>query len=243
MTADRSVPCPCIVALDYPDESLLFAFLDSVNPRDLPWVKVGLQSFCHYGPDLVRTIASRGFQIFLDLKLYDIPNTVAGAVESLASLPIQMLTLHAGGGLEMMARAREAQKQFAPELRLLAVTVLTSFDSEGLAATGVTEAPAAQVTRLVALAREAGIDGIVCSAHEIAALRARFGRDPYLVTPGIRPAGSALDDQRRAMTPAEAVAAGADALVVGRPITAAEDPVAAIRAIYGQMVAATPGVS
>jgi orotidine-5'-phosphate decarboxylase len=192
--------------------------------------------FTAYGPDYVRAVADEGFNIFLDLKLHDIPNTVAKAVESLAPLPIGMLTLHAAGGREMMAAARAAQLQTKPDLLLLGVTVLTSMDAPGLAEIGVSVAPAAQVSRLGALATSAGLRGLVCSPLEVQMLRTQLPSDVQLVTPGIRPAGEAGgDDQKRIMTPAEAACAGSSYIVVGRPILKAKDPAAAARAILADL--------
>ena len=228
-------PIPCIVALDYPSRDELLGFMKSVTPQSVPWVKIGLQSICLNGPGLVREVGAAGFKIFLDLKLHDIPNTVAGAVRSLSSLPISMLTLHASGGLEMMQRALDIQQELAPDLRLLGVTVLTSMDRKGLAETGITNAPDAHVERLASLALEAGMPGLVCSPLELRNLRQEFGKNPFLVTPGVRPAGGDMGDQKRTMTPAEAVQAGASALVVGRPITKAADPVAAVKGIQEEM--------
>ncbi|MEI7552078.1 MAG: orotidine-5'-phosphate decarboxylase [Verrucomicrobiota bacterium] len=226
----------------------LILVLDAPSPRDVTpalrqlqgtvrWVKVGLEMFTACGPDCVREIAGLGFEVFLDLKLHDIPNTVAQAVASVASLPIGMLTLHTSGGREMMEWAVRAQQQHAPHLRLLGVTVLTSTSAAGLAATGVTDPPAQQVVRLGRLAVDAGLRGLVCSPLEIAPLRAALPPDVVLVTPGIRPAGAKADDQTRVMTPAAAARAGARYLVVGRPIFQAPDPVAAARALLAEISA------
>ena len=182
--------------------------------------------------DRAAALAAALAPVFLDLKLHDIPNTVAGAVRSLLPLRPAMLTLHAGGGAAMLAAARAAAEAAGADRPiLLAVTVLTSMDAAALAATGVAGDPAGQVLRLAGLALAAGADGLVCSPQEVAAIRAEFGPAPYLVVPGVRPTGSAAGDQARTATPAEAVAAGADWIVVGRPITGATDPVAAARAI------------
>ena len=194
-------------------------------------VKLGLEFFLRNGPDGFRAVA-QGSDVFLDLKLFDIPNTVAGAVRSLLPLAPKMLTVHANGGSNMIAAAAEAAaqaKQNRP--KILAVTVLTSFDEAGLAETGVSEGTTQQVLRLARLALGAGADGLVCSAHEIAILRDAFGEKPLLVVPGIRPAGAALGDQARVMTPEQAVAAGADYIVVGRPITGTANPAEAAAAI------------
>ena len=191
--------------------------------------------FAACGPDCVREIAGLGFRIFLDLKLHDIPNTVARAVESVSRLPIGMLTLHTGGGREMMQRAVAAQRQHAPELVLLGVTVLTSLSAADLTQVGVLDSPDKQVVRLGRLAVSAGVPGLVCSPLEIASLRASLPPDTTLVTPGIRPRDAKADDQSRVMTPAEAARAGANFIVVGRPIFNASDPVLAARAILAEL--------
>ncbi len=224
----------------------LILVLDAQSPRDVTpalrqlqgtvrWVKIGLEMFTANGPDCVREIAGLGFNVFLDLKLHDIPNTVAKSVESVAKLPIARLTLHTGGGREMMQWAVKAQQQHAPNLLLLGVTVLTSTSAAGLAETGVTDSPEKQVLRLGRLAIDSGLRGLVCSPLEIAPLRAVLPPDVALVTPGIRPRDAKADDQTRVMTPAEAAQAGASFLVVGRPIFKAPDPVAAARAILAEI--------
>jgi orotidine-5'-phosphate decarboxylase len=194
--------------------------------------------FTACGPDCVQEIAGLGFKVFLDLKLHDIPNTVAKAVESVSRLPIGMLTLHTSGGREMMQWAVKAQQQHAPHLLLLGVTVLTSTSAQGLAETGVPDSPEKQVVRLGQLAVEAGLRGLVCSPLEIAPLRAVLPPGVALVTPGIRPRDAKADDQTRVMTPGEAARAGANFLVVGRPIFKAPDPVAAARAILAEITQA-----
>lgn len=203
----------------------------------LRWVKIGLQMFTAYGPDFVRAVADEGYQIFLDLKLHDIPNTVAKAVESLTALPIGMLTIHTAGGREMMAAARQAQAAGKPELMLLGVTVLTSMDGPGLASIGVESPPAAHVSRLARLAIDSGLSGLVCSPQEVPALRTQLPASVRLVTPGVRPAiGSvAGDDQKRTMTPSEAARAGSNYIVVGRPILQAPDPATAARNILEEL--------
>ena len=229
------MPCDLILALDVPTREAAAPILHQLR-GSLRWVKIGLQMFTAYGPDYVREVAGLGFNVFLDLKLHDIPNTVAKSVESLAPLPIGMLTLHTSGGREMMAAAVKAKQQTKPDLLLLGVTVLTSMDAPGLAETGVIAAPDAQVARLADLAAAAGLRGLVCSPLEVAALRARLPAAVQLVTPGIRPAGeSGGDDQQRVLTPAEAAAAGSSYIVVGRPILKAPDPTAAARAILAEL--------
>ena len=227
----------------------LILVLDAQSPRDVihalrplqgtvQWVKVGLEMFTACGPDCVQEIAGLGFKVFLDLKLHDIPNTVAKAVESVSRLPIGMLTLHTSGGREMMQWAVKAQQQHAPHLLLLGVTVLTSTSAQGLAETGVPDSPEKQVVRLGQLAVEAGLRGLVCSPLEIAPLRAVLPPGVALVTPGIRPRDAKADDQTRVITPGEAARAGANFLVVGRPIFKAPDPVAAARAILAEITQA-----
>ncbi|HYP17107.1 MAG TPA: orotidine-5'-phosphate decarboxylase [Opitutus sp.] len=224
----------------------LILVLDAQSPRDVSpalqrlsgtvrWVKVGLEMFTACGPDCVREIADLGFNVFLDLKLHDIPNTVAKAVESCSKLPIRMLTLHTGGGREMMSWAVKAQQQHAPDLLLLGVTVLTSMSAAELNGVGVPASPADQVVRLGRLAVDAGLRGLVCSPLEIAPLRAALPPHVALVTPGIRPRDAKADDQTRVMTPAEAARTGASYIVVGRPIFKAPDPVAAAQAILAEL--------
>lgn len=228
------MPCDLILVLDAQSSRDVTPVLRQLQGT-VRWAKIGLEMFTANGPDCVREIADLGFNIFLDLKLHDIPNTVAGAVESVAKLPISMLTVHAGGGREMMQRAVKAQQEHAPQLLLLGVTVLTSTSAAGLVETGVTDAPEEQVIRLGMLAADSGIRGLVCSPLEIRSLRAVLPPNTTLVTPGIRPRDAKADDQSRVMTPAEAAEAGANFLVVGRPIFKAPDPVAAARAILAEI--------
>jgi len=221
-----------IAALDTADATLARDWARAVAPH-CGALKLGLEFFAANGPAGVRAIADR--PVFLDLKLHDIPNTVAGAVRAVLPLAPAMLTLHAAGGAAMIAAARRAAETAAARPALLAVTVLTSLDATALEATGIADTPRAQVLRLARLALAAGADGLVCSAHELAALRDAFGGSPLLVVPGIRPSGSPVGDQARTMTPAAAIAAGADWIVVGRPITAAADPGAAAAAIAAEL--------
>ncbi len=214
-----------IAALDTTDLARARRWADAVAPH-CGMIKLGLEFFLANGGDGVRAMA--GLPVFLDLKLMDIPNTVAGAVRAVLSLAPRFLTLHASGGAAMLAAARTvAETAGAARPKLLAVTVLTSLGAEALHSTGVTCELSAQVLRLARLAMTAGADGVVCSAHEAAMLREALGPEALLVVPGVRPAGTGTDDQARTMTPREAAAAGADWLVVGRPITAAADPAAA----------------
>ena len=220
-----------IVALDTADPAVARRWADAVTPH-CAILKLGLEFMLACGPDGIRGVRQR--PVFLDLKLHDIPNTVASAVRAVLPLQPRMLTLHAGGGGAMIEAARRAAGTSTPPL-LLAVTVLTSLDSSALHATGVAGGPRQQVLRLARLAVAAGADGLVCSAHEVAMLRDALGSGPVLVTPGIRPAGSDSADQARTMTPAEAAQAGADWIVVGRPITGAADPGAAAAAIAQEL--------
>jgi orotidine-5'-phosphate decarboxylase len=202
--------------------------------------KLGLEFFVAEGPAGVQALGALGKPIFLDLKLHDIPNTVAGAVRSAAALAPAYLTLHAGGGVAMMRAAadvagEESEKRGIARPKLLAVTVLTSLDAGDLVAQAIQAAPEEQVVRLAALARSAGIDGAVCSPKEIAPIKHALGPGIELVVPGIRPAWAATGDQKRVMTPAEAAKAGADVLVIGRPITGAADPAEAARRIRAEM--------
>ena len=222
-----------IAALDTADLDTARAWAAAIGPS-CGLFKLGLEFFLANGAAGFRAIAGR--PVFLDLKLHDIPNTVAGAVRAVLKLAPRMLTLHAAGGAAMIAAARQ-EAEAAGDARplLLAVTVLTSLDGAALAATGVIGTPAEQVLRLARLALAAGADGLVCSPLEVAMLRAALGPGPKLVVPGIRPAGAAVGDQARVMTPREAVAAGADWIVIGRPITGAADPAAAAAAIAAEL--------
>jgi len=222
-----------IAALDTTDPQRARAWATAVAPS-CGMLKLGLEYYLANGAEGVRLIDDR--PVFLDLKLHDIPNTVAGGVKAILPLRPALLTLHAAGGSAMIKAARAAAEAAgAARPKLLAVTVLTSLDAEALHAVGVAGGPRQQVLRLGRLALESGADGLVCSAHEIESLRAALGPEALLVVPGIRPAGSAVGDQARTMTPGEAAAAGADWLVVGRPITGAADPGAAAAAIAAEI--------
>ena len=225
----------------------VFCALDTVDLRQaLDWaravkpfvggLKVGMEFFNATGPEGVKAVVAIGLPVFADLKLHDIPNTVAGGIRGIAPLGVAMLNIHASGGFAMMrAAAEEARKAGPARMKILGVTILTSLDQQDLRAVGMNGTPEDQVLRLAQLAKDAGLDGVVCGAHEIAPLRAALGREFMLVVPGIRPTGAALVDQKRVMTPFEARALGADILVVGRPITAANDPAAAARAIHDEL--------
>lgn len=198
-------------------------------------LKVGLELFVQEGPAAVKLASELGCEVFLDLKLLDIPETVNRAVASACRLGVDYLTIHASGGPRVLEAAQTSAEREDTGLKLLAVTVLTSSDHEDLAAAGVSDPPALQVLRLARLAQNAGIPGLVCSALELGALRAEFGNEPLLVTPGIRPGGAAAGDQKRTATPAAAIQAGADLLVVGRPIRDSADPYAAAQAIVREI--------
>lgn len=227
-----------ILALDRPSLKENLMVLERL-PEAIRQVKVGLELFTAEGPQALRELQARGKRIFLDLKLHDIPNTVARAVTAAAALGVSMLTLHASGGRAMLQAAVAAARRYGPQApRLLAVTALTSLAPEDLPTIGVQRYMTEHVLALGSLALDCGLDGLVCSAHEASALRQSFGSDPLLVIPGIRPAGNAHADQKRGATPAAAVAAGATFLVVGRPILEASDPQAAALAILNEMAAA-----
>ncbi|WP_406827869.1 orotidine-5'-phosphate decarboxylase [Microbulbifer sp. ARAS458-1] len=231
----ESVSSPVIVALDYDNADDALAMAAQLDPA-VCRVKVGKELFTITGPELVRQLVALDFDVFLDLKFHDIPNTVAAAVRAAANLGVWMVNVHASGGERMMRAARDALESFGDRRPLLiGVTVLTSIAEEELAPVGVTRALGEQVTALARLAQESGLDGVVCSAREAGALKAACGKNFALVTPGIRPAGAAADDQRRIVTPADAVKNGSDYLVIGRPITAAEDPAGALQAIVREL--------
>jgi orotidine-5'-phosphate decarboxylase len=230
-----------IVALDAADAAEARELIQRLGD-EVCFYKVGKELFTAVGPSIVRELVAGGKKVFLDLKFHDIPNTVAGALRSAASLGVSMLTVHAAGGSAMLQAAAEAAAHSEAKPTVLAVTVLTSLGEAELRQTGVSDGVEAQVLRLAALALQAGCGGIVASAQEAARLRQSLGSRFTLVTPGIRPAGSAAGDQARVVTPEAAIRAGADYLVVGRPITAAADQAAAARAIVEQIeLACTPG--
>ena len=226
-----------IVALDLPSATAALELVDELQGQ-CRWFKVGMELYYAAGNGIVSHLRDRGFNVFLDLKLHDIPNTVAGAVRSVSSTGASLLTIHAGGGKKMMQAAAEAASR--PESpKLLAVTVLTSMAAPDLAAVGVAEPPETQVVRLARLAQSAGIPGLVCSPQEVEAVRKAVGQDMLLVIPGIRPAAAqGSDDQARVATAAEAIAKGASMLVVGRPITQAPDPSRAVAAILAEIAGA-----
>jgi orotidine-5'-phosphate decarboxylase len=226
-----------IVALDVSSSAAAQKIVAAVGDSAHAY-KVGMQLYTAEGPAIVRELVGSGRRVFLDLKYHDIPNTVGAAVREAAQLGISMLTVHASGGARMLRAATEAAQDTNPNLLVLAATVLTSLDDADLNMLGLRGGVLDQVLRLATLALSNGCQGIVASALEAAALREEFGRDFTIVTPGVRPAGSGADDQARVVTPAEAIAAGASYIVVGRPITEALDPASEARAILGQLVAA-----
>jgi orotidine-5'-phosphate decarboxylase len=223
-----------IVALDVPDAASAISLIDRLE-SNCCWFKVGLELFIAAGPVVLEPLLKRGHSVFLDLKLHDIPNTVAGAVRSAAALGVKMVTVHAAGGPAMLTAAQEALAGVADPPQLLAVTVLTSMDKAQVKAVGLNRTPAQQVALLAGMGLAAGLRGFVCSPQEVAALRSLTGPEGVLVIPGIRPAGAGIGDQKRIATPTDALRQGASYLVVGRPITQAADPAEAAEAILREM--------
>lgn len=224
-----------VVALDFAHPNEALKFVDTLDPQQCR-VKVGKELFTAGGPDLIAALHARNFDVFLDLKFHDIPNTVAKAVAAAAELGVWMVNVHASGGAAMLKAARAALEPYGDKAPLLiAVTVLTSMSAEELGQLGVQRPLQEHVLALAKLAADCGLDGVVCSAQEAALIKAEVGQDFVLVTPGIRPAGSASHDQQRIMTPSQAVAAGVDFLVMGRPIRESKDPVATLSAIADEI--------
>ena len=224
-----------VVALDFDKQADALELVDRLDPS-LCRLKIGKEIFTHFGPDFVKQIHAKGFDVFLDLKFHDIPNTVAKAVKAAADLGVWMVNVHASGGTRMMEAARKILEPYGDKAPLLiAVTVLTSMSEDDLLDLGITKSPEEQVNFLAGLAHKAGMDGVVCSAQEASMLRANYEQDFNLVTPGIRTADASSDDQKRIMTPERAVQAGADYLVIGRAITKSSDPIAIIKAIYASL--------
>ena len=223
-----------IVALDYPTADAAFALANQLDPARCR-LKIGKELFTRSGPKAVETLVSQGFDVFLDLKYHDIPNTVAKACAAAADLGVWMMNVHSLGGGAMMTAAREAIGDASDRPLLIGVTLLTSMDQHTFDQVGLQGSITDTVLRLANLAKESGLDGVVCSAQEASKLRAQHGNDFQLITPGIRPANSDQGDQHRTMTPAEALAAGSSYLVIGRPITAAADPMAALQAIESSL--------
>ncbi|MES2222883.1 MAG: orotidine-5'-phosphate decarboxylase [Acidobacteriota bacterium] len=226
-----------IVALDVPSAAQARELATQLRGA-CRWVKVGLELYLAAGSAIVEELASQGFSIFLDLKFHDIPNTVAGAVRSAASMGASLLTVHAAGGPAMLRAAAEAAASTKDAPQLLAVTVLTSMDTQELQAIGIETSAADHVLRLARIAVESEIRGLVCSPEEVSLLRREMGAEPRLVVPGIRPAGASIGDQKRIATPADAIRSGASQLVVGRPITQADDPAQAAQAVLDEISAA-----
>jgi orotidine-5'-phosphate decarboxylase len=224
-----------IVALDFPTESEALALVYRLGNL-CQWFKVGLELYLSAGNSIVTKLTEKGYSVFLDLKLHDIPNTVAGAVRSATSRGATLITVHTSGGSVMLKAAADAAA--SSPVTLLGVTVLTSMDAAQLNSVGVSSSPADQVLRLARMATESGLRGFVCSPEEVALLRAALGPEAILVTPGIRPAGAEIGDQKRVATPGAAIAAGATYLVVGRPITQSSDPAAATKSILKDIAAA-----
>lgn len=225
---------PVFCAIDTTDIEKAKRTIGAVAPY-VGGIKLGLEFFTHHGAEGVKRVMPEGTPLFLDLKFHDIPNTVAGAVRALKGLNIFMFTLHAGGGSNMMKAAKEAAIELPTKPKVLGVTVLTSFEEKDMETLGVQLSIGQQVEKLATLAKSSGLDGAVCSPHEIQALRTKLGKDFLLVVPGIRPAGSAAGDQKRIMTPKEAVDLGASYLVIGRPITDAENPTKAAADIFASL--------
>ncbi|HEY9036670.1 MAG TPA: orotidine-5'-phosphate decarboxylase [Pseudomonadales bacterium] len=234
MTSNHDLAGPrIIVALDYASDRDALALADRLDPQSCR-LKVGKELFTHAGPNVVKGLQSRGFDVFLDLKFHDIPHTVAGAVSAAVDMGVWMVNVHALGGRRMMQAAHHARAGSAT--LLTAVTVLTSHSAQEWSEIGLPGTPSEAVLKLAGLAMESGMDGMVCSANEAALLRGQLSDQPVLVTPGIRPAGSAQDDQSRVATPADAMRAGVSYLVIGRPITQADDPAGEVRTINAEIV-------
>lgn len=220
-----------IVALDYPDSAQAMNFVNRVSP-ELCRLKIGKELFTSSGPQFVSRVVEQGYDVFLDLKFHDIPNTVGKALEAASRLGVWMVNVHALGGMEMMAAAREAIAATSGRRPLLiAVSILTSTDEQGLHRLGIEKSVSQMVRDLTDMSLECGLDGMVCSAREVSAIRSEFGQQPLLVTPGIRPTGDDNHDQKRVMTPQQALASGSSYLVMGRPITGVKDPVARLQEI------------
>ncbi len=219
-----------IVALDYPTQDQALQLVDQLDPQ-LCRLKVGKEMFTHLGPAFVESLQAKKFQVFLDLKYHDIPNTVASACKAAADLGVWMVNVHASGGRRMMEAAAEALANYTEKPLLIAVTVLTSMSQEDLNELGIQLTPAEQAMKLARLTQSSGLDGVVCSAQEASMMREALGGDFKLISPGIRPAGSNSDDQRRIMTPQDALKAGSHYLVIGRPITQSDNPLGVLRTI------------
>ncbi|WP_018916785.1 orotidine-5'-phosphate decarboxylase [Vreelandella zhanjiangensis] len=225
---------PLIIALDYPSLDAALCMADQLDPKRCR-LKVGKELFTRSGPAVLEALHGRGFDVFLDLKFHDIPNTVAGAVQAAAEQGVWMVNLHASGGRKMMEAAAERLSQHGLKTHLIAVTVLTSQQESDLQDIGLSVSPAVQVERLARLTQQSGLQGVVCSAQEASRLKELCGESFLKVTPGIRPSFAAANDQQRIMTPSEAMQAGSTHLVIGRPVTQASDPMAALAAIEAEL--------
>lgn len=223
-----------LIALDFADADTAMAFVDTVDANECR-LKVGKELFAVAGPEFVKALVAKGFDVFLDLKYHDIPNTVAKAVQAAARMGVWMVNVHALGGRKMMQAAKQAIEECDNQPLLIAVTVLTSMEQADLEELGLPGSPRDNVMRLANLAKSSGLDGIVCSAQEAADIRSEIGDDFCLVTPGIRPAGAAVNDQKRIMTPEKAMQAGSSYLVIGRPITQAEQPLEVLKQINASL--------
>ncbi len=227
----NQVSSPILVALDFPSADSAVALARQLNPS-LCRVKVGKELYTRCGPVILEELHKLGFDVFLDLKFHDIPNTTAQAVGVAADMGVWMVNVHASGGQRMMQACADKLSQYKQAPLLIGVTVLTSMERSDLAGVGIDAEPMEQVMRLASLTKDCGLDGVVCSSHEVTQLKRTLGEGFKLVTPGIRPESAELGDQRRVMTPAEAMNAGSDYLVIGRPITKADNPLAALEAIF-----------
>lgn len=236
MTTTSNTQSRIIVALDFAKEADALALVERLDPARCR-LKVGKEMFTRNGPQLVEKLVAKGYDVFLDLKFHDIPNTVAGACRSAAELGVWMVNVHALGGKRMMEAACEALDKCSSRPLLIGVTILTSMGDEDIAQIGLSGSPADNVKRLAVLAQESGLDGVVCSPREVAMLRETIRTDFRLVTPGIRPAWSEKGDQTRITTPADAIRLGSDYLVIGRPITGADDPLQALALIETELTA------
>ncbi|MFP6781884.1 MAG: orotidine-5'-phosphate decarboxylase [Gammaproteobacteria bacterium] len=230
---DRQKSKYVVVALDYSNERDCYSTLEKLNPEHCR-VKIGKELFTACGPSIVKSAVKLGFDVFLDLKYHDIPNTVESACDAAAELGVWMINVHASGGRSMLEAAVQRLERRSERPLLVAVTVLTSLDDSAIREIGYGDRTAALAERLALLSADCGLDGVVCSTHEISSIKRSCGENFLTVTPGVRPAGTSVDDQKRVATPHEARAAGGDFLVVGRPITQAEDCAKALRAIYAE---------
>jgi orotidine-5'-phosphate decarboxylase len=234
MHVANNASSPILVALDYPEMAQAMAMAERLDPS-ICRVKVGKELFTRCGPAIIEALQKKDFQVFLDLKFHDIPNTTANAVAVAAELGVWMVNVHASGGRRMLEACVDRLSTYSQRPLLIGVTVLTSMQREDLQGIGLDASPIAHVERLAALSKQAGLDGVVCSSHEVSSLKLALGEQFKLVTPGIRPLDAALGDQKRVMTPAQALAAGSDYLVIGRPITQANDPDKALRNILAEL--------